>query len=93
MISSYENLLRILTNKKITIPNHGINSLCICATPNYIIQSIIGSSFYYGWGLGIYKYTGATYGILISLILTILMGKFCKYWAQNHNQGPLEPLW
>ena len=60
---------------------------------NYIIQSIIGSSIYYGWGLGIYKYTGATYGILIGLILTILMGKFCKYWAQNHKQGPLETLW
>lgn len=60
---------------------------------NYIIQSILGSFIFYGWGLGIYKYTGATYGILIGLFLTILMGMFCKFWAKRFKQGPFETLW
>jgi uncharacterized protein len=60
---------------------------------NYIIQSVLGASIFYGWGLGMYKYTGATYGILIGLTLTILMGLFCRFWAQNFKQGPLETLW
>lgn len=60
---------------------------------NYIIQSIIGSSIYYGWGLGLYQYTGATYGLLIGITLTILMGLFCKWWAKRFKQGPFETLW
>lgn len=60
---------------------------------NYIIQSIIGSSIYYGWGLGLYKYIGATYGILIGLTLTVIMGIFCKWWAKSHKQGPFETIW
>lgn len=60
---------------------------------NYILQSILGASMFYGWGLGIYKYTGATYGILIGLVLTVLMGLFCKFWASKFKQGPFETLW
>lgn len=60
---------------------------------NYIIQSIIGGAIFYGWGLGLYKYTGATYGILIGIALTIIMGMFCHWWAKKHRQGPFETLW
>ena len=35
---------------------------------NYMIQSIVGSFIYYGFGLGLYKYTGATYCLLIGII-------------------------
>lgn len=60
---------------------------------NYIFQSVIGAFIYHGWGLGLYKYTGATYGLLIALLLTFLMGRFCGWWMQNHRHGPFEYLW
>ena len=60
---------------------------------NYIIQSILGGAIFYGWGLGLYKYTGATYGLLIGISLTFLVGVFCKWWAKNHKQGPFETVW
>lgn len=60
---------------------------------NYIIQSIIGGAIFYGWGLGLYKYTGATYGFLIGLTIMFIMSRFCKWWATNHKQGPFETLW
>ncbi|WP_018343743.1 DUF418 domain-containing protein [Cytophaga aurantiaca] len=60
---------------------------------NYLIQSVIGGAIFYGWGLCLYKYTGATYGILIGLAMTVVMGIFCKWWAKHHKQGPLETLW
>lgn len=60
---------------------------------NYIIQSILGGFIFYGWGLGLYKYTGATYGIIIGLLLTFFLGIFCKWWAKNHKQGPFETIW
>ncbi|GAA0728607.1 DUF418 domain-containing protein [Aquimarina litoralis] len=60
---------------------------------NYIIQSILGGAIFYGWGLGLYKYTGATYGLLIGLALTIIIGIFCKWWAKRYKQGPFETVW
>lgn len=60
---------------------------------NYVIQSIIGSSLYYGFGFGLYKYTGATYSFFIGLIFAILLGYFCWWWSKNHKRGPLEAIW
>jgi uncharacterized protein len=60
---------------------------------NYIIQSLIGAFIYYGFGLGLYKYTGATYCLLIGIVLAFAQGWFSKYWLKNHTHGPLEGIW
>jgi uncharacterized protein len=60
---------------------------------NYMIQSIIGSFIYYGFGLGLYKYTGATYCVLIGVFLAIMQGFFSHWWFKSHKQGPLETIW
>jgi uncharacterized protein len=60
---------------------------------NYIIQSIIISSIYYGFGLGLYKYTSPTYGIIIGILLSFMMGYFCQWWFKTHKHGPLEGIW
>lgn len=60
---------------------------------NYIMQSIAGATIYYGFGLGLYKYTGATYCILIGIGLAILQGFFSAWWMKSHKQGPLESIW
>lgn len=60
---------------------------------NYILQSIMGSIIYYGFGLGLYRYTGATYSLLIGIALAVLQGLFSKWWMKRHAQGPLETLW
>lgn len=60
---------------------------------NYILQSILGSSIYYGFGLGLYRYTGATYSLLIGIALAILLGCLSTWWAKNHQRGPLEEIW
>ena len=60
---------------------------------NYILQSILGTFIYYGFGLGWYKYTGATYCLLIGIGLAVLQGIFSTWWMKNHKQGPLEGIW
>jgi uncharacterized protein len=60
---------------------------------NYIMQSIIGSIIYYGFGLGLYRYTGATYCLMIGIVLVISQGYFCSWWFKHHDQGPLETIW
>lgn len=60
---------------------------------NYVMQSVIGSTIYYGYGMAMYQYTGATYSFLIAVVLTLLTGGFCHWWANNFKHGPLEGIW
>lgn len=60
---------------------------------NYIVQSIIGTLIYYSYGLGLYQYTGATFCLLIGVLLFAAQLAFCKWWLRHHKQGPLEQLW
>ena len=60
---------------------------------NYILQSIVGCFIYYRYGLGLVEYTGATYSLLIGIVLFVLQLYFCKWWLSKHRQGPLEYIW
>jgi len=60
---------------------------------NYMMQSILGSIIYYGFGLGLYKYTGATYCLLIGIALAVFQWFFCSWWLKTHKHGPLEGIW
>lgn len=60
---------------------------------NYVMQSVIGSFIYYGYGLGMYRYTGATYSLFIGLFLCITQIFFCRWWLERYSQGPLERIW
>jgi len=60
---------------------------------NYIMQSILGAFIYYGFGLGMYKYTGPTYSILIGVGLAVLQGIFSNWWIKSNKTGPSETYW
>ncbi|MCU6500156.1 DUF418 domain-containing protein [Rugamonas sp. A1-17] len=60
---------------------------------SYVVQSIIGTSIYYGFGLGMYQYTGASFALAIGLTLAVLQRQFSVWWLARHKQGPLETLW
>jgi uncharacterized protein len=60
---------------------------------SYLAQSVVGTALYYGWGLGLFKTTGASVCLLIGIALAILQGAFSAWWLRRHAQGPLESLW
>jgi uncharacterized protein len=69
------------------------NAIGKMSMSNYIMQSIVGATVYCGFGFGLYKYTGATYCMLIGIGLAIIQGVFSSWWMKNHKQGPLEAIW
>ncbi|MDP2235651.1 MAG: DUF418 domain-containing protein [Bacteroidales bacterium] len=81
----YHNSIRVLLNF--------FSPMGRMSLTNYIMQSVAGAYLYYGFGLGLYKHTGATYSLLIGISLTLIFVFFCRYWAKNHRHGPLEGLW
>ena len=60
---------------------------------NYITQSIIGVFVFYGFGLGLYKYTGATACLLVAIAIFSVQWGMTNYWKKNHRHGPLEWIW
>jgi len=59
---------------------------------SYMMQSIIGACIYYGFGLGLYKYTDAFWCLLLGIVLFLFQAAFCTWWLKHHRQGPLEGL-
>lgn len=60
---------------------------------NYISQSVMGVIIYYGFGLAMYKYAGATASLLIALLIFTVQLIFSRWWLARYKQGPLEFLW
>lgn len=60
---------------------------------NYISQSVMGVTIYYGFGLSMYKYAGATASLLIALLIFTVQLVFSRWCLVRHRQGPLEFLW
>lgn len=60
---------------------------------SYVMQSVVGTTLYYGFGAGLYRTTGATAALGIGLVLALLQRQFSVWWLRSHAQGPLESLW
>lgn len=73
-----------------------LHHLCIfgrMSLTNYLLQSIIGSFIFSGYGLACYRLVGITYAVLIGLGMVFCQYIFCRYWFRNHQRGPLEGIW
>lgn len=60
---------------------------------NYIMQSVMGSMLFYGWGFALHQHLGVTPSFLVGVGLFVLQFLFCRWWMSCHKQGPLEGLW
>ncbi|SDE13228.1 uncharacterized protein SAMN05428966_10767 [Massilia sp. PDC64] len=60
---------------------------------SYMMQSIVGTTLYYGFGFGLYAVAGTVMALSIGIVLAMLQGTFSAWWLRHHKQGPLETLW
>jgi uncharacterized protein len=60
---------------------------------SYMMQSLVGTTLYHGFGFGLYATTGTAQALAIGIVLAVLQGCFSAWWLRYHKQGPLEALW
>jgi uncharacterized protein len=60
---------------------------------NYIMQSLILSIIFYGWGFGLFGQTKVTSVVLIAVCVYIFQVIINVVWFRFYDQGPLEKLW
>ena len=63
------------------------------AFTNYVMQSIVFSAIFFGWGLGLFGKLGAAMALLIGVGVYVGQMIFSARWLERFRYGPLEWLW
>lgn len=63
------------------------------ALTNYILQSVIGTFIFFGWGLGYLGQIRTIFLFTMAILLIFIQTIASKYWLQIFKYGPLEWLW
>ena len=60
---------------------------------NYLMQSVLLSIIFYGWGFGLFGQTKVTSVVFIGVCVFVFQLVLNVIWFKFYNQGPLEKLW
>jgi uncharacterized protein len=61
---------------------------------NYLMQTAICTTFFYGWGFGLWGKVGPAAGLALALaIFFVIQVPLSRWWLKRHERGPLEALW
>lgn len=66
------------------------------ALSGYILQNLIGSFLFYGWGLGLAAQLGSwrvPATVAAFVVISALVLSFAHLWLRRFRQGPVEWLW
>jgi uncharacterized protein len=63
------------------------------ALSNYILQSVVCTTLFYGYGFGLYEKVGAFAGLLLTFAIYCIQIALSAWWLRRFNFGPLEWLW
>ena len=63
------------------------------ALTNYILQSLIAITIFYGWGLGMIRFFGPFTSVLLGIVIFIFQLFLSKWWLSKYNYGPMEWFW
>lgn len=88
------SLLLVLENKqRLTRVARFLQPVGKMALSNYLIQTILCTFIFYGYGLGLFGKIGPFYGILITIGIYALQILYSYYWMKKFQFGPMEWLW
>lgn len=60
---------------------------------NYLMQSVICTLIFYGYGLGLYGQVGSVGGLILTVVIFVGQVRFSEWWLDRHRFGPVEWLW
>lgn len=63
------------------------------ALTNYLLQSIICTSIFYGYGLGLTGKVNAFYGLILTITIWSIQLPLSSWWLSHYHFGPAEWLW
>lgn len=85
--------LLIMTSKKICSFFSPLGKVGRMSLTTYIMQSIIATFVFYGFGFGLYGKVSVWAGTLMAFGIFVLQVVFAEIWLAKFKMGPLEKLW
>ncbi len=71
----------------------GLAAVGRMALSNYLLQSLVFTLIFYGYGLGVYGQAGPFLTLLLSLLFFRLQIWMSNWWLARFRFGPAEWLW
>jgi uncharacterized protein len=71
----------------------GFGAVGRMAFSNYIMQSLVAGSIFYGYGLGQFGRLGAAPVLAMAVAIYALQFWLSRWWLRHYRFGPLEWLW
>ena len=63
------------------------------ALTNYLLEPILATTIFYGYGLALFGQVGAAWGIVLTVAIYLLLIPFSHWWMKRFRYGPAEWLW
>jgi uncharacterized protein len=63
------------------------------AITNYLLQTVICTTLFYGYGFGLYGTIGGAGGILLTVLIYSMQIPMSVWWLKRFRFGPVEWLW
>ncbi len=61
---------------------------------NYLAQTLMATTLFYGWGFGLFGRVGPALGLVIAFVMFfVIQVPLSLWWLRRHEHGPLEYLW
>ena len=63
------------------------------ALSNYLLQSVICTTLFYGYGFGLFGSIGPAVGLLLTIGIYVVQMIVSTYYIRRFRYGPAELLW
>ncbi len=63
------------------------------ALSNYLLQSVVCTTIFYSYGLGLYGKVGPAIGLALTVLIFLLQVPLSVWWLRHFRFGPAEWLW
>jgi uncharacterized protein len=63
------------------------------ALTNYLLQSVICTTIFYSYGLGLYGQVGPAAGVSLTVLIFVTQIMLSVWWMRRFRFGPVEWLW
>lgn len=60
---------------------------------NYLMQSLVATTIFYGYGFALFGQVGAAMGLLITVVIYAVQIPLSHFWMGRFRYGPMEWLW
>ena len=63
------------------------------ALSNYLLQSLVCTTIFYSYGLGLFGSVGRAAGLVLAVVIYLAQLAFTGWWLKHFRFGPMEWLW